>query len=97
MRNCTRDEDPALAFDADQEPGNRRLYRIYSIARQDGIDFNLASIPADFSQSSDQPFDQKYMIALYDHGYAVGCQNQPWAKASPELDAATGQQSKLFH
>jgi predicted acylesterase/phospholipase RssA len=69
------------------------LYRIYSIAKQDGIDFNLASIPADFSQSSDQPFDQKYMIALYERGYVMGRQIQPWAKAPPELNA--GQQSKL--
>jgi Patatin-like phospholipase len=59
------------------------LYRVYSIAKQDGIDFNLASIPADFNQSSDRPFDQKYMIALFERGYAIGRKNGPWAKAPP--------------
>ena len=59
------------------------LYRIYSIAEQDGIDFNLASIPADFNQSSDRPFDHKYMIALFERGYAMGVKNEPWTKALP--------------
>lgn len=68
------------------------LYRIYSIAKQEGIDFNLASIPADFTESSDQPFDQKYMIALFERGYAMGAEKQPWAKSPPGLDTL---QSKL--
>jgi predicted acylesterase/phospholipase RssA len=70
------------------------LYRIYSIAKQDGIDFNLASIPADFSESTGQPFDLTYMNSLFERGYVMGSQHQPWAKAPPGLDAAT-QQSKL--
>ena len=37
------------------------LYRIYSITRRDGIEFNLASIPADFADTSGEPFDQRYM------------------------------------
>ncbi len=41
------------------------LYRIYSVAKQDGIDFNLASIPADFAVRTDELFDQKYMAALF--------------------------------
>jgi predicted patatin/cPLA2 family phospholipase len=45
------------------------LYRIYSVTKRDGIDFNLASIPPDFTYTSDEPFDQKYMIALFDRGY----------------------------
>lgn len=67
------------------------LYRIYSIAKQEGIDFNLASIPGDFTESSDQPFDQKYMIALFERGYAMGAEKQPWAKAPPGLDTLTRQ------
>src|SRR5258708_4493117 len=45
------------------------LYRIYSITRRDEIDFNLASIPADFGNNSGEPFDQKSMIALFDRRY----------------------------
>jgi hypothetical protein len=49
--------------------GIGNLYRIYSATKRDGIDFNLASIPSDFSDTSDEAFDQKYMIALFDRGY----------------------------
>jgi hypothetical protein len=35
------------------------------------------------------------MIALYERSYEMGRQSQPWAKTPPELNAATGQQSKL--
>jgi hypothetical protein len=62
------------------------LYRIYSITRQDGIDFNLASIPSDFGDTSDEPFDQRYMVALFDRGYDLGSHNYPWTKAPPGLE-----------
>jgi predicted acylesterase/phospholipase RssA len=62
------------------------LYRIYSVTRRDGIDFNLASIPADFSDTSDEPFDQKYMIALFDRGYNLANHNYLWMKAPPGLE-----------
>jgi hypothetical protein len=44
------------------------LYHIYSTAKVDGIDFNLASIPTDFDGKTDAPSDLKYMRAL-DRGY----------------------------
>src|ERR1700694_997805 len=62
------------------------LYRIYSVTRRDGIDFNLASIPADFSDTSDEPFDQKYMTALFDRGYNLANHNYLWMKAPPGLE-----------
>jgi predicted patatin/cPLA2 family phospholipase len=62
------------------------LYRIYSITRRDGIDFNLASIPADFGDTSSEPFDQKYMIALFDRGYDLASHNYSWVKAPPGMD-----------
>jgi len=62
------------------------LYRIYSITRRDGIDFNLASIPPDFSETSDEPFDQKYMIALFDRGYNLASHNYSWVKAPPGME-----------
>jgi predicted acylesterase/phospholipase RssA len=65
------------------------LYRIYSVTRRDGIDFNLASIPADFSDTSDEPFDQKYMVALFDRGYDLASHNYPWVKAPPGMELAT--------
>ena len=64
------------------------LYRIYSITKRDGIDFNLASIPADFRDTSDEPFDQKYMIALFDRGYDLASRDYSWAKAPPGMELA---------
>lgn len=63
------------------------LYRIYAITRQDGIDFNLASIPGDFSVSRDEPFDRKYMVSLFDRGYQLGRGSYPWVKTPPGLEA----------
>ena len=63
------------------------LYRIYSITRRDGIDFNLASIPPDFSETSDEPFDQKYMIALFDRGYNLASHSYSWVKAPPGMES----------
>ena len=65
------------------------LYLIYSITKCEGIAFNLASIPADFSQTSDEPFDQKYMTALFNRGYDLGHENYAWVKAPPGLELAT--------
>jgi predicted acylesterase/phospholipase RssA len=62
------------------------LYRIYAITRQDGIDFNLASIPGDFSVSRDEPFDRKYMVSLFDRGYQLGSGSYPWVKTPPGLE-----------
>lgn len=68
------------------------LYRIYTIARSNSIEFNLASIPVDFHLQSDRPFDQKYMRALFDRGYEMGSHGYPWIKSLPGLQTA-GQQS----
>jgi predicted patatin/cPLA2 family phospholipase len=65
------------------------LYRIYSVTKDEGIEFNLASIPADFTQTSDEPFDQKYMTALFNRGYDLGHENYSWVKAPPGLELAT--------
>ena len=64
------------------------LYRIYSVTRREGVDFNLASIPADFKETSDEPFDQKYMIALFERGYDLGSHNYSWEKAPPGMEVA---------
>ena len=69
------------------------LYRIYSIAKLNGIEFDLASIPADFDVRTDEPFDQKYMTALFERGYEMGSHGYPWVKSLPGLQA-TDQQSR---
>jgi predicted acylesterase/phospholipase RssA len=65
------------------------LYRIYSVAKRDGTDFNLASIPSDFTETSDEPFDQRYMVALFDRGYDLASHNYSWAKAPPGMELSS--------
>jgi predicted acylesterase/phospholipase RssA len=62
------------------------LYRIYTLTRRDGIDFYLASIPADFSITSDEPFDRNYMVALFERGFQLGSGHYPWIKTPPGLE-----------
>jgi predicted acylesterase/phospholipase RssA len=61
------------------------LYRIYATAQIDGTDFNLAAIPSEFSARWAEPFEQKYMQALYDEGYRLGFDGYSWMKAPPGL------------
>jgi hypothetical protein len=61
------------------------LYRIYATTQVDGTDFNLAAIPSEFSARWAEPFEQKYMQALYDEGYRLGLRGYAWMKAPPGL------------
>lgn len=61
------------------------LYRLYAVTRRDGTDFNLATIPADFPWKCEQPFDTRYMAALYEQGYRQGRNGYAWAKVPPGL------------
>lgn len=63
------------------------IYRIYSVAKFNGIDFNLASVPADFQAKADGPFDRSYMTALFDRGYDMGRRGYPWVKSLPGLQS----------
>ena len=61
------------------------LYRIYAIARQNRVEFNLASIPANFNVEADGAFDQQYMVALFEQGYRMAKDRYPWARSLPDL------------
>lgn len=61
------------------------LYRIYATTQRDGVDFNLAAIPSDFSMTSDAPFERRYMRALYDIGYKAARLGYHWIKAPPGM------------
>ena len=66
------------------------LYRIYAKAQIEGIDFNLASIPAWFGVTREKSFEQGYMRALYDEGYRSGFQGYRWMKAPPGIAGRPG-------
>ena len=64
------------------------LYRIYAITKRDDIGFHLASIPSDFRQRSEQPFDRSYMIALFECGLRFATRRSGWEEGPPGLEHA---------
>lgn len=66
-----------------QGQGNGDLYRIYTIAQKDGLDFNLAYIPAEFNAPHREEFDTEYMNALFNFAYDMTVKGYPWEKAPP--------------
>jgi hypothetical protein len=69
-----------------QTQGVGDLYRIYATAERDGVDFNLAYIPREFTTPYVEPFERSYMNALFDLGYRMGREGYRWAKAPPNFD-----------
>ena len=63
------------------------LYRIYTRAKRDNIDFNLAAIPASFNVKSASPFDPAYLVPLFQLGYRQGRQGYPWLAVPPGVEA----------
>lgn len=71
-----------------QSQGLGDLYRIYATAQQDGLDYNLAYIGADFGAEHKEDFDTAYMRALFDYGYQLGRKGYAWQKAPPGMKVA---------
>jgi len=59
------------------------IYRMYTDAKRDHTDFNIASIPADFSAPNTSDFDPAYMKALYKEGYEMAKAGTEWQKVPP--------------
>jgi predicted acylesterase/phospholipase RssA len=59
------------------------LYQIYALCKRDGNDFNLAYIPADFTDEPTEGFDPVYMSKLLDRGYQMALEGYPWENAPP--------------
>jgi predicted acylesterase/phospholipase RssA len=59
------------------------IYQIYALCERDGNDFNLAYIPAEFTEKPSEGFDPVYMGKLYELGYQMASKGYPWDKAPP--------------
>jgi hypothetical protein len=59
------------------------LYRMYTDARANGIDFNAIWIPESFTMEEPAPFDPDYMLALFNLGRDMGINGIPWSKVPP--------------
>ena len=66
-----------------QIQGINDVHRLYQIARQDGADFKLAYIGADFVVPHTEEFDPVYMRKLFDYGQALGASGRAWHAAPP--------------
>lgn len=66
-----------------QAEGVADVHRIFRTARQDGADFNLAYIDADFHLTQHGMFDTAYMRSLFDYGYRGARDGTVWRKAPP--------------
>ena len=63
--------------------GYNDVARILATTREDGVDFNLAAISADFRDEAKEPFEQAYMRRLYDYAFAQARVGFPWLKEVP--------------
>lgn len=61
------------------------LYRIYTLSKLDGVDFNLAVIPGNFKVERKEEFDLNYMNQLFNLGYDQGRWGYAWLKYPPGL------------
>lgn len=60
------------------------LTQIFLLAQRDGVKFNLAFIPADFSVPREHDFDTNYMRQLFDRGRQMGLSGSAWRNIPPE-------------
>jgi predicted acylesterase/phospholipase RssA len=74
-----------------QNQGVGDLYRIFATTQRDGVDFNLAYIPASFTVPLTEPFEQHYMQELFNLGYEQGKQGYNWQKTPPGLSIGGSQ------
>ncbi len=70
-----------------QSQGIGDVDRIYTIALEDRVDFNLAYIGPEFSYPHAEVFDNAFMKRLYDYAYALGASGKAWHKAPPNESA----------
>jgi predicted patatin/cPLA2 family phospholipase len=61
------------------------LIKLYLRAKENKIDYNVASIPVDFKAESSEPFDKKYMSKLYELGFELGKKGYKWRKKPPGI------------
>jgi len=59
------------------------LYQIFALCKRDGNEFNLAYIPAEFTEKPAEEFDPVYMGKLFDLGYRMAVAGYPWQKTPP--------------
>ena len=70
------------------------LYRIYTIATRDGIDFKLASIPEDYESKAKESFDPVEMTRLFETAFTLAKNGYPWRTLPPGLAGEAGHRTR---
>jgi len=79
-----------------QNQGVGDLYRMYTIAARDHVDYNLAFIPPIFDVPHKSDFDTHYMRALFELGYRMSSVGHLfWYKEPPVLMSGTEEEDEL--
>jgi predicted acylesterase/phospholipase RssA len=60
------------------------IYRIYRLAKDDGVEFNVAAVPPTFNTVAKETFDKAYLADLYQIGVEHGRDTTRWLVAPPE-------------
>jgi hypothetical protein len=76
-----------------QYQGIGDLYRIYTSTQRDGVDYNLAYIPATFQTPHTSEFDTTYMRELFEFAYGLAASGYPWSKEPPVLVSGEGNEA----
>jgi predicted acylesterase/phospholipase RssA len=63
--------------------GYNDVLRIYNTTQRDQVEFRLAFIGRDFTGTLNEPFEQAYMRALFDNGFARARGGFDWARQPP--------------
>ena len=61
------------------------LYRIYTTAQRDGLEYHGAAIPDDFTLEATEMFDPVYMGELFNLGYERARVGYPWTEHPPGM------------
>jgi hypothetical protein len=61
------------------------LFRIYLQTCRDGLNFNLAYIPSDFTRKSEGPIDTEYMQKLFEMAFERAKAGYSWKRRPPKL------------
>ena len=56
------------------------LAQIYILAKRDGLSYNLAWIPPNFTDTPKEAFDRDYMRKLFALGYDLAAKGYPWLR-----------------
>ncbi|MGE0723398.1 MAG: patatin-like phospholipase family protein [Alphaproteobacteria bacterium] len=66
--------------------GLNDLFRVWTTAQRDGVDYNLAYIGSDFEAPRKGDFDREFMSALFAYAHDRAVRGYPWHKTPPFMN-----------